>query len=188
MIGSPSNWHLETLRAGLVALAPKCWTDYVRDDLVILHMQLNWFKIAQDRVRWREKTQTLLVHTRRWCWKVKVIWAHCYKIAPGASAHTWLVFVLQACMCTHMRSYSYCDIISAITMAHHIQYMHAILSPDSIACCSLSDKRQTACLSEGYSRKTHEGTDQFNVCTALRDVCFGFSWACTWFVVSNPLR
>ena len=42
---------------------PKCWTDYVREDLESLKLLLNWARLAQDRDTWRNKIQDLLGHT-----------------------------------------------------------------------------------------------------------------------------
>ena len=45
-----------------VGRPPKCWQDYVREDLARLQMPYNWYKLAQDRETWRCRIQRLLVH------------------------------------------------------------------------------------------------------------------------------
>ncbi len=40
----------------------KCWTDYVRDDLRTISLAYDWYRLAQNREKWREKIKTILVH------------------------------------------------------------------------------------------------------------------------------
>ena len=41
----------------------KSWLDYVRADLARLQIAFSWFKMSQDREKWRNTIQTLLDHT-----------------------------------------------------------------------------------------------------------------------------
>ena len=43
--------------------APKCWSDYVREDLIRLKMLYTWDRIAKDRSAWSERIETILDHT-----------------------------------------------------------------------------------------------------------------------------
>ena len=41
----------------------KCWIDYARDDLSRLKISYHWYRLAQDRSKWRETICKLLEHT-----------------------------------------------------------------------------------------------------------------------------
>ena len=46
-----------------VGRPPKSWQDYVREDLAMLKMSYDWFRVAQKRNSWRSRIQGLLTHT-----------------------------------------------------------------------------------------------------------------------------
>ena len=52
---------------------PKCWTDYVREDLEALRLLLNWSRLAKDRESWRDKIHQILGHTQQIAGNVSLI-------------------------------------------------------------------------------------------------------------------